>query len=144
MRIGFTVFRANPFPCVARAARIRGVTGRAKPRIGASFVAMPSGKTCSVYAEAHGIIKKHLLGENCSRHSMTSQTRSFGMTIHAKLPLGSSPHTMFAHEVPRMNEMIVGTNSFVAQIHMTRIATIIFGQLIGMKVTTSAGGHAWT
>jgi hypothetical protein len=71
---------------------------------------------------------------------MTAQARTLGMAIHAELPLRSGAHAMFTHEIARVNEMIVRTNTFIAQVHMTRIASIL-RELAFMGVAASARCH---
>lgn len=93
-----------------------------------------------MHPEAHRIVEKEALWQNRSRHAMTAQARSLGMAIHAELSLRGRSYAVFPDEIARVNEVIVRTNAFVAQVHMTRIATIL-RELVFVRVTASAGCH---
>lgn len=93
-----------------------------------------------MHAEARRIIEKHSFRQEGCRYAMTTQTKSFGMTIHAQLLLRCRTHAMFTHEIARVNQMVVGTHAFFTKIDVTRIAAIL-SEVFFMRVTTAAGSH---
>ena len=143
IRVGVcpSVFCSNTFARVTRAAYVRRMTRRAEARIRAGFVTVSRDKPRTMNTQASRVIKKLSFGQQRCRYTMTTQTKTFGMTIHAQLPLRRGTNSVFAHEISSVNQVVVGTNAFVAQIDMAGIATIL-GEVFFMRVATAAGGHA--
>lgn len=94
-------------------------------------------------AETCRIVEKHSFRQERRRYAMTTQARSFGVTIHAQLLLRRRAHSMLAHEVSGVNQVVVGTNTFVLQVDVAGIAAIL-GEVFFMGVATSAGRHFGT
>lgn len=143
VRVRLAVCRGNALARVARAAHARRMTCRAQSGIRSRFFSMAGGESGAMNAETCRIVEKHSFRQERRRYAMTTQARSFGVTIHAQLLLRRRAHSMLAHEVSGVNQVVVGTNTFVLQVDVAGIAAIL-GEVFFMGVATSAGRHFGT
>lgn len=140
MRIRLAVCRGNTLTCMARTAHARRMTRRAQSGIRSRFFAVARGESGAMNAETRRIVEKHSFRQERRRYAMTTQAGSFGMAIHAQLLLRRRTNSMLAHEIPRMNQMVVGTNPFVLKVDVTGVAAIL-GEVFFMGVAASASRH---
>ena len=135
------VFRGNTFARVTTAANTRRMTSRAQSWIRARFFAMARRESRAMYTHTCWIVKKDSFWQKRGRCTMTTQARSFRMTIHAKLPLRRRANSVFSYEITGMNKMVVRTNALVTQIHMARITSILC-EFFFVRMAASAGRHS--